>query len=445
MSVCTPASLHQTLDAHLHLLRSKTGAPNLGVALLWQGEQLCLHSGHRDVGGAIPVTAATRYPTRGFSQCLVRAALLDQVHVRGVALDTTLATLLPALACAQAERIRLCDLLAFGSGIQEDNLADFDVLLGYDREAFARHFTARELLFVPGSCFNPIYTDTVLLAQVLEALTAEPWDHLVGQQLQRLGIDVDATREADVELHQFDLSIKAFRTAELPDWGEFWQPAVGGPALTLQELLTLARACLSSDDSLRHWQALYRPTRLTLPRAWMGPRADVCPVSSASGFVGYANGSHGPFAYGSGECFSLRLWPEHQAAAVVTCSWDQPQIRNLVLQRIEQELGLGRSRSDSAVIEPGLPIDALPGEYRGRQFSSLHVTREADTLCVRPGENPCLPAAYNDYCIRLDIRGDTLVPVSGIADSCLGFFRDPHSARPCLMKGMNVHVHTGAA
>jgi hypothetical protein len=434
-------------------LRTKTGAPNLSAAILRQREDqdeiLYVYGGQLGVENNAPITAETRYPTHTFNQQLLRAALLETAAGSNLDLMTPVAQLLPELACPQTERLVLRDVLAFSSGIQEDNLADLDVLFGYDWNELGKLLRTSEPLFRPGRYFNPVYTDSILIARILEQLHQSPSAELVADLLRRSN-NVDIGNMASTEvavLHQFDLSIKAFRVADLPEWGEFWQPALSGPTFTLPELLRIARACLfnTPDASTSScWQQLHTPAALTLPTFFAGARADVCPVASGLGFVAYGADSFGPFSYGSLECFTLRVYPERRCAVVVACNWDQPQIRNLALRKIEELLGLGAASPLPQTLPLRCDVDSLLGEFQGRRFSSFHIARDADCLTLTPGDNPCLPKTYTSASIRLRIEGDKLVPVSGLADSCIALFHDHDVNRSYLMKGLNIYAQKRA-
>jgi hypothetical protein len=437
--------LHETVATYLTELRARTGTPNLSVAILRHEEDLYIHGGQLGVDDDKPVTAQTRYPSRSLNQMLVRAALLEQTAAHKLNLATPLAQALPELACANTERITLRDLLARSSGIQEDNLADLDVVFGYDWTEMAKLLRTGELLFPPGRHFNPVYTDTVLLGRILEQQCQTPCSGLVSDLLSR-SICFDESHAAAASevaaLHQFDLSTRAYRKAEVPEWGDFWQPAIDGPALTLQELLGIARACLptGADEAsgMTCWQRLHTPRSLALPASFSGARADVCPIASSLGLVTYAPDSVGPYAYGSPECFTLRVYPERRCAIVVACNWDQPQIRNLVLRKIEDLLGLGSAPRGAQELPLQCSVDSLVGEFQGRRFSSFRIARDADCLTLTPGDNPCLPKIYANHSIRLKIESDRLVPLAGLADSCLALFHDADIGRSYLMKGMEL-------
>lgn len=440
--------LRDALEAYLTQLRTRTGTPNLSAAIFRQDEELYIHAGQLGVDDAAPVTAETRYPTRTLNQALLRSAFLEQAARHNLDLSTPLAQLLPELACPQTERITPRDLLAYSSGIQEDNLADLDVVFGYDWAEFGKLLSMGEALFPPGRYFNPVYTDTLLIARIVEQLCQASSTELVSDLLRR-SVGYDAAHAASVSsvaLQQFDLSTKAYRTAELPEWGEFWQPAISGPALTLQELLGVTKACLPAAPGAVQascWQQLHTPGALTLPPAFVGARADLIPQASSLGLVAYAPDSYGPYAYGSSACFTLRVYPERRCAVVVACTWDQPQIRNLALRKIEELLGLGSAPSTAAALPLQCSIDSLVGDFHGRRFSSFHIARAGDCLTLTPGDNPCLPKTYTNS-IRLQIEGAKLVPLAGLTDSCIALFHDHDLNRSYLMKGMELYAQQRA-
>jgi D-alanyl-D-alanine carboxypeptidase len=155
-------------------------------------------AGVADLDSGAPLTPAHRFRAGSMLKTAVAVATLQLVEHRKLSLDARLTDLLPrgtTARVAEAENITVRMLLAHTGGVPEFTGSEFTQAVVDDP---TRVWTVAEFLdlsaahprpFAPGAGWAYSNTDYVLLGEVLEATTGEPWRETVERRvLARAGL-----------------------------------------------------------------------------------------------------------------------------------------------------------------------------------------------------------------------------------------------------------------
>lgn len=199
------ASLQHTLDR----VRVKLSIPGVSVALLWDdGQSWVGASGFRTIAGADPMTTDTGFALASISKTFTAAVVLQLVEEGRLALDQSVAPLLPRFKLDPRITVRM--LLDHTSG-----LPDFFMAKGIDAALQAKPnatWTALQAWAyvpkkhaVPGKTWFYSNTNYLLLGELVSAITGHPLaQELRTRLLDPLGLTtayyqaVEAPKEAGV-------------------------------------------------------------------------------------------------------------------------------------------------------------------------------------------------------------------------------------------------------
>jgi len=160
----------QTMDA----LR----IPGLQIAVVKDGKVVLSDShGLANVENALPATRATRFPLNSATKSFTAVAMMQLAEAGKVNLDAPISAYLADLPDAWRS-VRVRQLLAHTSGLPD--ILDAQGLLGGGTEAAAwTAVTQRPVDAAPGTRFTYNQTNYVLLARIIAAQAAMPYDRYV--------------------------------------------------------------------------------------------------------------------------------------------------------------------------------------------------------------------------------------------------------------------------
>jgi D-alanyl-D-alanine carboxypeptidase len=187
--------LQQTLDAVV----ASGVAPGVGITIHHPAHRgFSASAGVADRNGAVPLTPAHRLRAGSMLKTAVAVAVLQLVERRRLSLDASLTELLPRSTIskvAEAENITVRMLLSHTAGVPEFT---GDVFTEAVLDNPTRVWTVDEFLdlsaaqprpFAPGAGWAYSNTGYILLGEVLEATTGEPWRETVERRvLARAGL-----------------------------------------------------------------------------------------------------------------------------------------------------------------------------------------------------------------------------------------------------------------
>lgn len=159
--------------------------PGLQIAVVKNGKVVLSEShGRANVENALPATRATRFPLNSATKSFTAVAMMQLAEAGKVNLDAPISAYLADLPDAWRS-VRVRQLLAHTSGLPD--ILDAQGLLGGGTEAAAwTAVTQRPVDAAPGTRFTYNQTNYVLLARIIAAQSAMPYDRYV------------ATRQFDV-------------------------------------------------------------------------------------------------------------------------------------------------------------------------------------------------------------------------------------------------------
>ena len=174
------------LTALLARLRAKSAIPGIAATIIWpDGATWTAHSGFADVGKGQTVTNATPFAVASISKTFLAALVVKLSEEGRFGLDDPVVSYLPSSKVNRAVTIR--ELLDHTSGVY-----DFFLNSKIDKALLGCRtctWTPSQSLsyvgkpyFAPGTAFAYSNTNYVLLGQIVEAVTGQPYASLLRQR-----------------------------------------------------------------------------------------------------------------------------------------------------------------------------------------------------------------------------------------------------------------------
>ena len=174
------------LTATLASLRQKDGIPGIQATILWpDGQTWTAASGFASVSSGVRVTRTTPFPVASVSKTFLAALVVELSQEGRFGLDDAFVTLVPAAAVDP--RVTIRELLDHTSGIYDffNNTKIDAALLGCRSCPWtpARALSyVKKPYFPPGTNWAYSNTNYVLLGQLVEAVTGQPYATLLRQR-----------------------------------------------------------------------------------------------------------------------------------------------------------------------------------------------------------------------------------------------------------------------
>ncbi len=242
-SLPSQAQLSNALDSALE----QTGVPG-AAALITDAdgaESLALYG---EASPGTPTSKDTRFAYRSITKSLVGTVILQLVDEGELSLNAPVADFVSDVP--GGETITLAELSAMRSGLPNYSaMPGLGELLSADP---SRKVPASELLalafaepseFVPGTAYEYSNTNTLLLGEVIEAVTGKPWPEAVQDRIAGpLGLSSVEYGFADPALDATGFQITGPGTNdELPDVAPEWFGAAGGLTGNIHDLAAWGR------------------------------------------------------------------------------------------------------------------------------------------------------------------------------------------------------------
>lgn len=444
----------QQVQTFIEDVLRRSGLPGISVAMDVNGATLEAAAGVSDMQLRHPMSSEMRFELGCINKFLTSLIALDCASNGLLDLDRAVSSYLPDLAGANGDRIRVRHLLSHTAGYQGENLTDPDVAQDYGYEDFARGFNTRPLLFEPGRLFDYSHSAAVLIGRIVETVTEKKTSDLIRARIFRpldikaLGAE-HASSSRCTRGHQLDLASGQLHQPFPIEWCPFWSDSLGGPWLTMRELVRIGRAIVMASEVIsKPVRELLLPPVVTLPGLVVGSKAEQPFPVFGHGCARYPNGSHGARSTSIGQCCALRFDLRTGIAIAVALNAEAPYLRDLVIDKLFNAM----LPEDAPVIpalcpppETGFTLEDLVGCYQGAKGHGFELIREGEQLVLRAGHNPAVDvdARAPLLCLTLDERGGLKLPEPA-QRIALGFVRDKETERCHLMVGGNVFVHRPA-
>ena len=360
--------------------REETSTPGAAVGVLHEGEERTAGFGITSVENPLPVTPETLFQIGSITKTFTGTAAMILVERGELDLDVPVRQYLPELVLADAgvaERVTLRHLFTHTAGWIGDYFSDH----GAGDDALER--IVGDLHRLPqltplGEVWSYNNAGFYLAGRVLEVVTGEPYERVVGRLLlEPLGLEHTLFSPEDVMTQRFAVghNREDDAAAVARPWaiGRAHHPA-GGLASTVVDLLRYGRFQLSDGAGILPRSVLDEMQR---------PHAAAAPIFGAVGItwavddgagvrlVHHGGGTNGQISF-------LALAPESGAVlAIVTNDQRGGEIVSAATRVVVE--ALGGHRAERAAI--GLD----PGEYLGRYRSPLYdaeLVRTDDALQI---------------------------------------------------------------
>ena len=167
-----------------------------GAVLVAEGNTVVFQKGYGEADRAwdVPVTPDTRFRIGSITKQFTAALILQLVEEGRVALDAPLTTYLPDYPADPGDRVTVHHLLTHTSGIPS-----YTGLPGFMQAESRNPYTPAELTavfsglpqeFEPGTAYRYNNSGYILLGAIIEAVTGQPYDRVLREQLLTpLGLD----------------------------------------------------------------------------------------------------------------------------------------------------------------------------------------------------------------------------------------------------------------
>jgi CubicO group peptidase (beta-lactamase class C family) len=156
-------------------------APGLAVAVMHQGGQVALVSGHASIGLKVPVSDRTLFHLGSVGKHITAVAALRLVEAGKLALDAPIGRYAPRLPSELADR-PFRSLLDHASGLPDYSPAiEWD--RPFDRDTFYRLMRTYPIEFPAGAAWNYSNAAYVLIGYVIEDIAGKTYARIVGEDL----------------------------------------------------------------------------------------------------------------------------------------------------------------------------------------------------------------------------------------------------------------------
>lgn len=304
-TACTtlPEARNAALDASVH---AALGSDFNGVVLVRTGKNQTTAVGAyglANIASAQKNHAGSRFQVASITKWITSIAVLRLVEQGKLALDAPVRTYLPELPATSAGNVTLRHLLSNTSGIPDGLMAAYKkdkavgALVLTPMEAALKFATAPSR-FAPGSTFDYSVTNWVVMAAVVERVTATPFMEVIGQQVFKpAGMTSSGFAQAGFDAAP-DTSLAYTSTLprepKMPPTGSF-AAASGTAYSTAGDLALLAEAVF--EHKLLTPASLAELSRINVPEEdyALGGRVKTMTLGGAPRKVAYESGSTGGY------------------------------------------------------------------------------------------------------------------------------------------------------
>lgn len=464
-----PAPLETQLAAFLASVRQQTGVPGIAVAVTAEGRRTFASVGVRREGQSAPLTRHATFHLGCITKLLAAIVVLELAADRVLDLEAPLAEYLPELRGSIHGRTATpAHLLSHTAGYRGTQLLEGGTL-GWGHTEFIEYLLEAPQQFTPGTVWSYEHSGYGLLGEIVRRVTGRSLLAQIARGLLApLGVVPALIGRAgfsgvDAGQHVLDPLARRFRSVGLSDLAAtgapppapWWESAFSNHAVPLEALLDIAEPLLGQIGASQPCRLPVRSLTLSrlltpvvaLPVMHGGPLAELAPRGFGLGAAAWANGFCGAAGTTFGQCQALRFDPRLGIAIAVGVNAAQPHLRDLVVERITEAVGLGLEgaahASDAARSARDLgrswEPELLRGRYLGPGTAEAAATVEGDRLVI------VIASGATAMKLRAEVArapGGGLTVASALPSVSIGFFREPDGT-PGLMIGNRAYKRAG--
>ena len=423
---------------------SNTGLPGIALALIVGGRLISATAGMRNADRSLPLDESTHFEPNGLTKLLV-ASVAHELALSGkLELAAPFTTYMRGgRASKELQRISVADLLSHTSGYCGPNPANLDVLLDYSWVDFRRFLGSTSQLYAPGTVFNLMDTEAVIVGEVIRAVTGNDFSDLAREMfLNQLDVPRREVSEEPACGHAYASQEGHFRAVDAIRPCDFWLPSLLGPTMNIQQMANLTRHLLmggSTGTASASLSAALTNQVVDLPITLHSAAWEDTPSSFGLGCGEFAPGHYGVSSTGMGQCNAVRVLPAEGIALAVALNASAPNVRDAVIGGVLATLtGTGRPGRRTRIELP-CPASHLEGTYHVAESSAMQVSVDGARVIMRRTYDPWIPSehAVGSPCFLNVPEPSALAVTDEYEGPAVGVFPDPSSGKPCLMVGLS--------
>ena len=439
------------------LLREATAnirVPGIAASLLANGVVISAAVGTRNVDRGLPLQSSTLFEPGEMTRMIVAGVAHELVAAGRLHIESTITHYLPELDCGSfLDDISVANLMSHTSGYLGPNPFDLDLLLYYSWPDFVGFLNSTYRLFRPGTVFNRLDTEVVILGEIIQRATGHAVLSTAEEMfLKSLGVDARSSVNERVSGHIFAANEGRMRVIEPLYPCDFWQASSLAPSMSVEQLAKLGQVLfaggnqtVSDKDERTDAQAAIMRRCIRIPDQLRAPGSREVPRYACFGCEEFADGIFGVSSSARGQCVGIRAVPGAKVTVAAGINAQLPGLLDTVMEQILSDIcGIPR-RPRESTLQMDVSIDEIGGQYQAANSHRLNVAINDDHVAIEEVYNPWVPsesARFAGLSLRVVDRNTVEIAERGFGTS-IGLFRDPSSGIPCISVGASTFGKMG--
>ena len=441
-------------EAEVGRLMTQFNSPGVAVDMVARGKRHSAYMGRSVAGGALPVTAKSRFATVCLVKLLVTIELLRLAEKGEISLDSPIADHLPELGDgpkAKGRHIKIRHLLSHTGGYRGFPLQKMLPLARESWQNCVKLLHDTDQLFEPGTVFDDDHLGHVILGEVLARLKNKPVLDVVCENVLRpLGIAPN-TRTKDVDFpeiytgrHGWNRTDKKWEVE--PD--DYADPGVSAGAfsplsMSSADLARLGEALMtdpprSGRPAISDWvkDKLFT-TEVAVPREISPVRATRWSVRGFGlGMATFRDGHKGHVTTGRGQNSAIIFNKDRSSTAAIAMNTtnvlEREALLNMMFRRFADDLSIV---PEAKVLD--MDFDEFIRPFSTREIGGVYVGFSPEPIEIFASPKAFVVRIDKEDRYRFEASPENRLVMHAKMHMPLGLFQDPVSRRPCLSVGMH--------
>ena len=425
---------------------SNTRVPGIAAALFANGTSVSAAAGIRNVDQGSTLQPSTPFELAEIVRPLVAGVAHELVRVGKLDAEAPITSYLTGLDEIRfLNDIAVANLMSHTSGYMGPNPHDLDLRFQYSWSDFERFLRSTSTLFTPGTVFNKLDTEVVILGQIIERLTACNVLSIANEVFED-SIGVDSTSAEDcISGHVFSATEGKMCVVDGIQPCDFWRGSCPAALpISVEQLAKLGQALFmhrtettSKSNHLAGSRSGMTRRFIQLPEQLYGPGSPEVPSYGCLGCDEYACGVFGVSSADRGQCVGIRAIPNARIALAVGINAQLPGLLDAVMRQILSDFCGVSQRSQASTLEIDVDVRDLQGWYQAAHSHTLRVVINDGHVEFEDGHNTWLPresATLTGSALRI-VSPNTVRIARGCFGRSIGLFRDRATGVPCISVG----------
>ncbi|NLD39617.1 MAG: beta-lactamase family protein [Desulfatiglans sp.] len=436
--------LQDQLQMFLTTIKEQTGIPGISLGLNIGSQKITANVGTISIDSDITMTDNTHFQLGCISKLMTALVAAELITAGKLDPDDPIGKYLDELrGTERGKDIQIWHLLSHTSGYSEVDISDPGVSYYYSWPKFVEYLNTATQLFKPGTVFNYIHSESVILGEIVKRITGNDifdlYNEIIIKPLKLTTGSIKSNQRGDISYaidHKFNSETMKVEPLKSIPMGDFWSASLNSLTMSTQDILTLASTIcgISKPPSGISEKALQFVQKqvIKVPRTYGSSMSEQVAVAFGAGCAFYRGWIYGLNGSARSQTTGLRFDPHNKIAMVISLNMWKPFLRDSIINYI-----FGRLRGQSIETSHQEPFEMslseLAGTYIGSKGLQVIVTCEDDQIIISKQVKKSQPVRF---VMKKDEKGILRVQ-SDMQHFSIGFFHEPESGIDGLMLGPN--------